>query len=442
MKKIAVLALLFSAKLAFSQAQPVFSIPADNAKVSSAVAQSISQNLRLRGFAANDPRISQTIKSISNRIPTLAAAAGGGSNWIRIAARLSPWVTLGTVVVQGIKWYLDGQGNVIAEGTAISNDGTTIGFSCFYALGAAAGTCFGTPEQAVTHHVISTTVFTSLASINLAPDAAGTTSYSNGRRYTANGQGYRSDQSPTTLFTWPTRFVYVSNATVNCPPGQGQLGGACVPSHIDKYTPPASQPATPAQTAYDALSPSVKTQPISTDLIADLSNRFWREAATQAAFSGVPWSAAQPVTADQAQPFLSSQPQSWPQVQHLNLVPPTVNPVQLAEQNPNSVSQPSSTSTVQIDFGGDPGTPQPTLEETPSDLFQPIKLLMNPFLDWQAPTVNAQCPTWSASPSIAGHVFNINIQSHCPLIDQHRQLIYTLAAAGWACIALFIILSA
>jgi hypothetical protein len=394
----------------YAQPQLVYTAPSANARVGAAISQSVTQNLRSRGFAANDPRIAQTIKSISSRIPALSTAAGNAATWLRIGARLSPHVSLAVLLVQGVKWYLDGQGNVVAQGTAITLDGTTIGFNCFYVLGAAAGTCFGTPEQAFTHNIISTTVFIDLVSINLTADLFNSPAYNAGRRFSATGQGHRSDQSPTSVWAIPLKYIYAGTATITCPSGQGQVGGQCVPSQIDKYTPPATQPSTTAQSAYDALSPSAKSQALSPDFIADLANRHWRDAALQPNYVGVPWSAPQPVTTPQATPYQVQYPNDWPRVEDLNTVPPAVNSIASPETNPNAFSSPNTTTTVQVDFGQDPGTPTPTLEETPENLFEPIKALLNPFIDWQPPTNNAAaCPTFSVAPSIGGHSLNVDM---------------------------------
>jgi hypothetical protein len=84
----------------------------------------------------------------------------------------------------------------------------------------------------------------------------------------------------------------------------------------------------------------------------------------------------------------------------------------------------------------------PTLDEPPSDLFKPIKDLLHPWMSWQVPAHAGQCPTWQAAPSIAGHVFNIDLSSHCELAEQYRHTIHAAAMACWVVIAAFIILSA
>lgn len=428
------------ATTAYSQALPVYIAPAN--KVGGALAEGITQTLIRRGFAANDPRILQTITAVGARIPTIAAAAGSGANWILLAGRLSPWVTVGVLVYQGVKWYFDSAGNVVTktEPAAVVVGSVVNGASCYYAIGG--GACASTPEEAVTQFVLATTSYTDLTLINLTPDAVGSTAYNQGRRYTGSISGHRVGDANT---LWPASgyFIYLGLASATCPVGQAALAGACVPSKLDKYTPAlvATASQTP-QIAYNGLSQAAKDAALQPELAAETANRIWKDAALQPGFQGVPWSANDPVAGGDFLPHKSAHPEAWPITSDLNSPVPTTgtSPITSPYSNPNQTSAP--TTAAKVDLGVDPGVGAPTLENTPTELFKPIKDTLQPWLSWQVPSHSAQCPTWQASPVIAGHVFSINVSEHCAVADQYRTLIVAAALAAWIAVAAFIVLSA
>ena len=412
-------------------------------KVGGAVASGIQQSLVRRGFAIHDPRVYQTIMAIGNRVPALAAAAGTGANWIGMVGRLSPWITVGVLVYQGISWYIDSSGNVTARTDAAgvpTSGGTTVGGACYLVLGGSY--CGSTPEEALLTHILSSTVYTDLTTINLSPEPLGSSAYNAGRRYTSTIAGHRNNE-PNTI--WPsasTYYIHTGTAQVTCPGGFVANGPLCVPNQLGKYIPqPGTGTAVLPQTAYNNLPQSAKDAALSPELAADTANRIWRDAASQPDYRGVPWSSNDPVLAPDFNPHKTNHPADWPKTSDLNSpVPTSPTPITSPETNPNLITPPASA--TKIDLGPDPGTVAPTLEEPPSELFKPIQDLLQPWTSWEVPSHSGQCPTWQASPSISGHVFAIDLSYHCTFAEQYRSMILAASLACWILMAAFIILSA
>lgn len=421
---------------------PAYTAPAN--KVGAAVAEGIYQNLIRRGFTSwpTDPRIISTVEAVGARVLPLATAAGSGANWIAMVSRLSPWVMGGVLVFQGLKWYFNQDGTVTTTNAGISPAPGTVlqGGACFYVIGGSY--CGATPEEAITSYVLATTVYTDLTTISLTPDVVGSSAYTSGRRYAASIAGHRNNDLTTIWPSVSTYYIYQGAAQITCPIGYVANGTQCAPNQLAKYVPqPTTQTGQTPQTAYNNLPQTAKDANLQPELAAEIANRLWRDAATQPDYKGVPWSANDPVQAPDFTPHATNHPVDWPKTSDINApVPTTKTPVALPETNPNQTTSPSTS--TKVDLGADPGTPAPTLEEPPTDLFKPIKDLLQPWLSWQVPAHAAQCPTWQASPSIAGHVFAIDVSYHCTFAEQYRSMIVAASLACWIVIAAFIILSA
>lgn len=434
-------ALAFSTCEALAQAVPTVYTPPVST-VGGAVASGIAQTLIKRGFAANDPRIFATIESVGARVIPLAAQVGAGANWLGVAARLSPWVLGGVLVYQGLKWYFNQDGTVTIkkDPTTVGSSGVKAGQACFYVMG---GTyCAGSPEEAITSYIINKTTYTDLTSITMTAEPAGTSAYTSGRRYyPVNIAGHRVGDT-VTIWTNPSSYsIYTETATIDCPGNFVQNGTVCVPGQLAKFVPSTTtDTATSLQAAYDKLTEAQKQAAASQELFAEIANRLWRDAAAQPGYKGVPWSRDRPVGSPDFDPYVKDHPEAWPRNSDLSKPVPTTKPVVLPEDNPNATNpDPNAT---KIDLGDDPGVPAPELEDTPTDLFQPIKALLDPWVNWTVPSHSAQCPTWAAQPSIAGHVFYLDVSAHCDLAEQYRSLIVAASLAAWLAVAAFIVLSA
>ena len=422
-------------------AATVYAAPAN--KTGGLLASVLSETLKRRGFAHGDPRALLTVGSIGARVPVVAAAAGSGATWLSAVSRLSPWVTGGILLYQGVTWYQDVQGKIYlappgtTTGAPIYSNGIFTGVTC-WGIGA---DCFGSPQEALSfmfwttkqQYPSATYGVPSLVS-NSATQWTASYNYSIPEIYLNNYSGTKVINSK------------LSNST--CPRGSGYSGTgttprACVSAQLNS-SPYAGAPVvgvTP-QAAYDALPAAAKSAPLSAEMVAEMANRFWKDAASQPDYQGVPFSSSSPVLPSDVAPSAAAHPGDMPLTSALNEpVPTTGTPaVTLPTTNPNQVTPPPTA--TKIDLGVDPGTPPPTLEDLPTDLMKPIKDVMAPWLSWQVPLHTASCPVWNASPSISGHVFAINVSSHCDIIEQWRVLIAGIAMAGWVIIAAFVVLSA
>ncbi|NDC89794.1 MAG: hypothetical protein EB075_13545 [Bacteroidetes bacterium] len=85
--------------------------------------------------------------------------------------------------------------------------------------------------------------------------------------------------------------------------------------------------------AYDDLPQSVKDSALSPGAVAELANRVWRDAAVRPGFSGVPFSQAQPVMAEDVRFEDAGISFDWPQVSDLVEPLPTEDPMGLRTLN-------------------------------------------------------------------------------------------------------------
>lgn len=423
-----------------AQALPntVFTAPAY--KTGAAVAEGITQTLIRRGFAANDPRIFQTISAVGTRTAATVAAAGTGASMLATVARLSPYVTAGILIYQGVNWYFDVTGKVTTQpvGTVIQpiySNGLQTGQLAWTVQGG----YWGSPQEAMSY-VFSQTINTYPSAVysNVVTTFVNSTNANISYNYNIPTIGSGSATKTATASIW--------NGTVNCPAGSGFVSGtSCTGAGLEKAgtglgTAPVQSYT--LQQAYNNLPSAALSSSLSPDLAAETANRLWRDAAAQPGYQGVPWSSASPTTAPDFAPYAQTQPTSWPTTSDWGSTPvPTANPITPPNSNPNASPTAPSGST-KLDLGTDPGTPTPTLEDVPTDLFKPISDLLKPWTTWQVPAHAGVCPTWQAAPSIAGHVFSIDLSYHCTFAEQYRSAITAAAIACWLVIAAFIILSA
>lgn len=417
-------------------------LPAAN-KFGSALGSGMMQTLVRRGFAANDPRIFQTISAVSARTVSLSAASGSAATWASVLGRCVPFVSVGLAVYSGVNFYFDLQGKVYlappgsTAAVPIFSDGVQKG-RLVYSLSNRAGFYAGSIEEAYSFSVFS--------NLQLYPDAKfGVPTIK---------QTSSSTWSVSYNYSIPSQFInnfsYTAEATaiiwngsVSCPAGQGYDSSKqqCLSVGLDKSPFAGSKiQGVDLPTAYANLSDSVKTAPATSELLAEAGNRLWKDAALSPGYEGIPFSSDSPVQPGDFDSYRSTYPAAWPVNSDWGATVVPQSPIS-AGVNQNQIQQ-SSASAVKVDFGTDPGTPVPTLEDTPRDIFKPISDLMQPWLNFQVPAHSAACPTFSAQPSIGGRFFAIDITSHCLLIEQYRQTIFAAAFACWLIVAVFIVLSA
>jgi hypothetical protein len=430
--------MFFTYESAHAQAVPnVFTAP--TYKTGAAIAEGVSQTLIRRGFAANDPRILATVTAIGSRTAVTAAAAGAGATMLGTIARLNPYITGAMLIYQGINWYLDSTGKVTTQPTGtvvqpIYSNGLQIGQLAW----TVSGGYWGSPQEAISY-VFSQT-------INTYPNAV----------YSNVVTSYTNSTTATIAYNWniPTigsgsatkgATAVIWNGTVTCPAGSGFVSGtSCTGAGLQNAG--SGLGAAPVQSytlqqAYNNLPSAAQTAALSPDLAAETANRLWRDAAAQPDYQGVPWSAANPTANTDFTSYQTAQPALWPTNSDWGTTSvPSGNPITSPDTNPNKTTSPSTA--TKVDLGADPGTPSPTLEDVPTNLFKPISDLLTPWTTWQVPNHSGTCPTWQASPSIAGHVFSIDLSYHCTFMEQYRGAMTAAAFACWLIIAAFIVLSA
>lgn len=407
-------------------------------KVGGAVSQGVTATLVRRGFLSTDPRVLSTLTAMGVRTGANVAAVGSGATWLGVAARITPWATGAVAVYQGINWYFDIQGKVYlappgsTTGAPIFSSGTVAGQNCWGVSGAY--DCFGSPQESLSY------LFS--VSRKQYPDA----SYGvpqlvqdNPNQYTATYNYsipslYLNNNSGTKVLT--TRI-----ANITCAAGSGYngtSGSGCSNADLNNSPYAASQvkPVADLTAAYNALPEAVKSAAADPGLVTEIANRNWKDASADPSYSGVPFDTSNPVAPADVVP--ANNP-NWPKTSDV-VAPVTASPYAAPVANPNQVN-PTSGAT-KIDLGVDPGVQAPTLDSPPTNLFKPVSDLMSPFLSWQVPSHSSVCPTWQASPSIAGHAFNIDVSSHCSIAEQYRGLITGAALAAWIVCAFFIVLSA
>ena len=429
------------ALLAFSSQANAQALPAN--LIGNVLADGVVQTLIARGFAANDPRILSTVQAISVDAVSVSASAGAGGTWLGTMGSLSPVVLTGIAVGAGLIWYFGNNGltYLAPPGSTTSNpvfsNGTVVSSPCWFITG---GGCFGSPQESLSYLFSLTVAMYPTASYgvpsltqNSSTQYTATYNYSIPPLYLNNSSG--------------SKVITSMTATLACPAGSGYVttAGGCVSAKLSA-SPYAGAPVVGVSLAVaDANLPSnVQNAAITPDVLAELLNRVWKDAAGKTNYPGVPWSAARPTVSTDFTPYQNSNPSSaWPLTSGLTgTVPSTgITPNSSSPVNNPNASTPAA-SAPQVNLGTDPGITSPVLDAAPTGIFAPIQLLMSGWTNWSVPAHQGICPTWNVSPSISGHVFNINITEQCVLAEQYRAQIATAAMLSWIVIAVFIVLSA
>lgn len=409
--------------------------------VGASVGQAVNATLVRRGFLSTDPRVLQTLTSMGVR----TAATGTGLTWAASAGRLVPWVTTGVAVYSGVKWWFDIQGKAYlappgSTSTApIFSGGVKPGGQVYY-LSNQANVLAGSLQEAYAYMTSNMRSQYPDASYGVPSITQTTpTTWSVQYNYSIPSM-YLNNKSGSVI-----GYVQTFNGTVTCASGVVFVSntGKCTDAGMDN-SPYAGAPIVgyDLETAYQNLPQTAKDALMSPELLAELSNRFWKDASAQPDYKGLPFDTSNPISAADATTAQNSNPQTWPRTSDIIKPVPATASDAIPNVNPNpNQTNPGSGGTV-VDLGPDPGNPAPTLPDTPTNIFKPISDSLQPFVSWTPPNHNGQCPTWSAAPSIAGHVFNIDLSSHCSIAEQYRSTIFAAALACWIVIAIFIILSA
>lgn len=421
-------------------------------RVNNAISGSLDETLVKRGFAANDPRFGNTLVGVSNAVGTAAGTAAA----VTVGAVTAPgWASLalaagiGVIVTYAVTVGVNGLVNWLFGSNTIDESGNPLPVATTTSINA--GGQFWKVSFAS-------------AGVNIQ--------FAGGDGEAIARQGYYAYRSQTGQSTTTSPTCTVTSTMVTCSPIQATLQpsgapGSCVAGTYWNYgtgqctgytfTLPSAIPTktgASVQTAINDLPSSELNKPLSPAIIAAIVNRAWQQAAAQPGYSGLPYQAADPVTAEDVQPWLDANPTQAPTVQDFVSPNPSsaANPTPFAiPSSPTSSTSPTAAvpnaNTVnpasaqpQANLGPDPGTSQPQLEATPTaeEILSPILKLMPDLASFQVPAHSSQCPV----PEFDVWGSHFRMDTHCTLINGNQATIQAAFSLVWAILALFIILSA
>lgn len=399
MKYVFLLAFILAPQIAFTAALPT----TVSARPSVAIDGVVGTTAQRRGFAANDPRISQTTNAISAAVTTMANPGCYAAGWISVTACLA----VGFGIAVAVPYVADKITNLF--------------------FGADGKLSISKPDVPLS----SQPAPSSYAALIDQLGSNGQIGYP----YTVSGQPYiqhyktvlgASGYSP--ISGWNEVYIQRESDTST--------------SYIHLYernylaSDAARTPAAePAQSVAEIPDEDVFKH-ISPDLLAAAANLAWQSAAQQPNYQGLPYDAANPVTVQDASDWLSANPDKVPSGNDFLAPLPGQS-----QQGTGSVSQ---TINVTVDLGPDPGIDEPALEQAPSgqSIIQPLLDQLNPFRSFNLPPHNSQCPVAVIDFNLYGHPFAGRIDSHCALWEQHSGLLTAVMTAFWLLTAAFIFLRA
>jgi hypothetical protein len=442
---------LFQGQSAVASAMPI--------RVNNAISGSMNSMLVKRGFAANDPRFENTIAGVSNVLGSVAGTAAAvtvgavtAPGWasIALAAGIGAVVTYGvTLGINGLVNWLFHSDSIDQSGASLPIDpsnGITAGGPYWMASTQGRFTIYGGDPIAIGYQLMKLAVDYVNANYN--------TNYSETATCTANSGSTSFNCSG--AYTFQVTH-YSSGAPATCVSGTYYSSGACYPY---TYSPGSAVPNVTGeslQQAMTAVPSSDLNKPLNPVLLSAIIDQAWKQAAAQPGYQGLPYQEAQPVTSADVQPWLDAHPSIAPSVE--DFVSP--NPTTSANTTPFAIPSTASTtsnipnptaavpnadtvnpasSQPQVNLGADPGTPQPTLETTPtaSDILSPILNLMPDLRSFQMPAHASECP----KPEFDVWGSHFVMDAHCTLINSNQGSIAAAFNLVWAILALFIVLSA
>lgn len=236
--------------------------------------------------------------------------------------------------------------------------------------------------------------------------------------------------------------------------GPTQFDGATVyllPN--EAYKPPTSTTGT-LEDVVKSLTDDDLKQPVPDALIAQLANRLWQQAAGKPGYDGLPYSATDPITAEDIakmraenadiRPTWGDMINSTPSRAPGQPVPISPNPIPLTPPtptpNPTPDPKPNPEPSSKPDLGPDPGVGVPGLENIPSaaEILRPLLNLFPELRNFRMPNHSGECP----KPVFDLFGKSIQMTTHCDLAEENRAAIFSTMSVVWMLVALFIILSA
>lgn len=291
-------AILVSPGLCFAQAVPT--------RMQSTISGIIQQKMSTRGFSSNDPRWGATLQSAGSTIVGAAAAAAV----VTIAGVTAPaWITAAATValtalfaagidlaIDGVHWMLNSDGSVTASSSGGSSGllPMTTGGSYWSASGYGNIILAGSATGAIIarQNLLNPDQSKMGACTGDASSYSCQFSYPGGGGLTAIGAIY-----------------FDTGAPMSCAGGTADVNSVCVSPTVSASTSTVSASAAVAQ-----LSAADSAKPINPAVTAAIADAAWKTAAAQPGYTGVPYDAADPITAADASTYQSAHPSSTPTV--------------------------------------------------------------------------------------------------------------------------------
>lgn len=207
------------------------------------------------------------------------------------------------------------------------------------------------------------------------------------------------------------------------------------PSYVD---PARAYSLNDAVSKLDATDLNSRADPA---LLAALANKIWQQAAQQVGYAGAPYDAANPVTEANVLADLAAGLYPHPTVADLlTLISPNAQTAPSLDPAAVPVEATNPATTVNVDFGPNPGIQQPTLETTPTGtaIVAQVMGLLPSLSGFTMPAHTSTC----SAPTFTFFNSTQTMQPMCDLLEQQRVLLSTIFSAMWGVVSLAMVLKA
>ncbi|EAM7986403.1 hypothetical protein FCH62_23230 [Salmonella enterica] len=396
--------------------------------VNQIISKSIVNKINQRGFSANDPRYYGTLKGISGYLNTTSTTARSytlagltGRSWLSVGLRgalLSRGTFVALAATGAVTWLLDDNNTVKVKIKEVTGEQGVKGF--YWAVGA---DNYATPSEGAQSICEKNASFCQSYIIEqYNPDPS---------RTDLRTIKFYIDNSKSQL--WTTRTA----SMVNC--GTNKIIATCREDYV-----PVTQEVIKTlslQDAINTITPNEMDTELSPEVIADVVNNAWSNAASAPGYAGLPFDASRPVTASDIATVNNAGKASV-----ADFIRPTETP-DFTLPTDSTVTIPTNPSTSeQVNLGDDPGIAPPELEKIPTGeeilapllSFDPLK---NSAADLQLAgerIKQAECPRPEFS------IFNreYRLETHCSLLEKNAAIIGLIFMVVYSIAGFRIILSA
>ncbi|EIL4459048.1 hypothetical protein LLL26_004717 [Salmonella enterica] len=411
----------FITLLPFSASAAVVQGQYNSSAITNTVNTVVEKKLIERGFSSNDPRYTSTLSSVTSKTNQIAKASKAvsvagftGRTWLTASLRSALFgraAVVALVAAGAIEWLLQDEDNIQITTFEPGQDGGLAGYywgatgrytSTVTELANATCSAYQYCDHFVIQSYNADPSREDLRTVRFYLDAAGKSEWTN---YTAS------------------RFTCSGNSTI----------ASCLPDYVSGGKPVTK--VVPVQEALQTLSEADLAKELNPQVVADIANNVWSQAANEPAYGGVPYSPSYAATSSDVVAATSTAPK--PSVGDLVVPDGQFGSDTATNPTPDPNTGTGGDSTV---IGKDPGIASPTLESpyTAQQIISPIENSM-PFLrNLELPVKSATCPTYSFDWNGKNFVADV----HCDLIEKYKSVIQIIASICWSLVALRMILSA